>query len=64
MELKCPENIKEIINGIYYRLSKKFGLNYRSQPVFFSFIHNFLSFCPQKIAFCTYAPSNFPFFSL
>ena len=43
MELKCPENIKEIINGIYYRLSKKFGLNYRSQPVFFLLYTQFLA---------------------
>ena len=51
MELKYPENIKEIINGIYNRFSLKFGLNYCSQPVFFSFIPNFLSFCPQKLHF-------------
>ena len=51
MELKYPENIKEIINGIYYSFSKKFGLNYRSQPVFFSFIPNFCLFAPKKILF-------------
>ena len=48
MELKYPEN-KEIINGIYYRFSFKFGLNYRSQPVFFfSFIPIFFVFLPPK----------------
>ena len=48
MELKYPENIKEIINGIYLRFSNKFGLNYRSQPVFFSFIPHFFVFLPPK----------------
>ena len=46
MELKFPENIKEIVNGIYYRFSEKFGLNYHSQPVF-------SHLCPF---FCLFAP--------
>ena len=67
MELKYPENINEIINGIYYRFSYKFGLNNRSQPVFFSLIPNFCLFTPppkKKNAFYTYSPSNFTFFTV
>ena len=67
MELKYPENINEIINGIYYRFSYKFGLNYRSQPVFFLIYTPFLSFYPppkKKNAFYTYSPSNFTFFTV
>ena len=72
MELKFPENIKEIINGIYYRFSEKFGLNYHSQPVSSHLCPFFCLFPPpphppkkkKKIAFCTYAPSNFTFFPL
>ena len=62
MELKYPENIKEIINGIYYRFSLKFGLNYRSQPVFFSFIPLFFLIAPQKMHFALTHLQTFHFF--
>ena len=48
MELKYPETIKEIINGIYYRFSQKFGLKYRSQPVF-SHLYPFLAHLSQRL---------------
>ena len=65
MELKYPENIKEIINGIYYRFSKKFGLNYRSQPVFphlYPFFFVFLA--PEKLHFALTHLQILHFFSL
>ena len=64
MELKCPENIKEIINGIYYRLSKKFGLNYRSQPAFSHLYAIFCLFAPQKLHFALMHLQILHFFSL
>ena len=64
MELKYPENIKEIINGVYHIFSLKFGLNYRSQPVFSHLYPIFLSFCAQKLHFALTHLQILHFFSL